>query len=202
MRIKSERPLATRAQQRGVVLFIALIVLVAMTLAGLSLMRSVGTGVLIAGNLAVKQGVTSVGDLGVEAGRKWLMDTAGADAAKLNGDVVPGYLSYAAFQIDPVNPPSSKWWEDNGTSVSTAGTPYDGHQVRYVVNRLCNVPGVSINDPSQQCVTLQTAGAGSSKGGASYGILPLKNTFQVYYRITVRVVGPKNTISYVQTVLY
>jgi Tfp pilus assembly protein PilX len=41
---------------RGAVLFIALIVLVAMTLAGIAIMRSVDTATLIAGNLAFKQG--------------------------------------------------------------------------------------------------------------------------------------------------
>ena len=47
--------------QSGVVLFIALIVLVAMSLAGVALVRSVDTNLLIAGNLAFKQGDTCVG---------------------------------------------------------------------------------------------------------------------------------------------
>jgi type IV pilus assembly protein PilX len=44
------RPMLRR--ERGAILFIALIVLVAMSLAGIALMRSVDTNVLIAGNLA------------------------------------------------------------------------------------------------------------------------------------------------------
>jgi Tfp pilus assembly protein PilX len=47
------RPVPRR--QRGAILFIALIVLVAMSLAGIALMRSVDTNVLIAGNLAFRQ---------------------------------------------------------------------------------------------------------------------------------------------------
>src|SRR5208283_5235548 len=43
------------AQQRGVVLFIALIVMVAMTLAALGLMRSVDTTAAAIGNLAFRQ---------------------------------------------------------------------------------------------------------------------------------------------------
>ena len=53
-------------RQRGVVLFISLIVLVAMTLAGVALVRSVDTTNLIAGNLAFKQGATLSGDAAIE----------------------------------------------------------------------------------------------------------------------------------------
>ena len=49
-------------------LLAALIVLVAMSLAGLALMRGVDTGTLIASNLAFKQSATAAGDLGVVAG--------------------------------------------------------------------------------------------------------------------------------------
>ena len=41
--------------QKGVVLFFALIALVAMSLAAAALVRSVDSGVLVAGNLAFKQ---------------------------------------------------------------------------------------------------------------------------------------------------
>ena len=64
------RPL--RRAQSGVVLFIALIILVAMTLAGIALMRSVDTNVLIAGNLAFRQATTLAGDWGIEEARSWL----------------------------------------------------------------------------------------------------------------------------------
>ena len=40
--------------QRGVVLFVALIVLIIMTLAGLALLRQMGVGTSIAGNVAFK----------------------------------------------------------------------------------------------------------------------------------------------------
>ena len=46
------RHASCRSGQSGVVLFIALIVLVAMTLAGIAIMRSVDTGVAISGNVA------------------------------------------------------------------------------------------------------------------------------------------------------
>src|ERR1044072_4039301 len=53
--------------QRGVVLFIALIVLVALMLASVSLVRSVDTANIIAGNLAFKQASVQAADTGIEA---------------------------------------------------------------------------------------------------------------------------------------
>lgn len=52
-------------RQRGVVLLIALIILVAMTLAGIGMMRSVDTGSVIAGNLAFKQATLLASDRGI-----------------------------------------------------------------------------------------------------------------------------------------
>jgi Tfp pilus assembly protein PilX len=54
--------------QRGVVLLIALIILVAMTLAGIGMMRSIDTGSVIAGNMAFKQATLNASDAGTNAG--------------------------------------------------------------------------------------------------------------------------------------
>ena len=51
-----------RHHQQGVVLFVALIVLIIMTLAGLALLRQMGAGTSIAGNIAFKENATSVAD--------------------------------------------------------------------------------------------------------------------------------------------
>ena len=81
-RAKNVRMRAPRNTQRGVVLFIALIVLVAMTLAGLGMMRSVDTNNLIAGNLAFKNAATSAGDAAIEAARTWIAATAYESASR------------------------------------------------------------------------------------------------------------------------
>jgi len=59
-----KRP-ALNAWQQGIVLPITLIVLVAMTLAGIALLRSIDTSSIIAGNLAFKQSATASGDAGI-----------------------------------------------------------------------------------------------------------------------------------------
>jgi hypothetical protein len=71
-----------------------------------------------------------------------------------------------------------------------------GNQVRYVIHRMCDLAG---NPASQNCVSTSLGGtAGGSKGSVNPA---LPSTSQIYYRITVRVTGPRNTVSYVQVMV-
>ena len=42
---------------------------------------------------------------------------------------------------------------------------------------------------------------GGTQGGATYGGAALPSTSQIYYRITARVTGARNTVSYVQVMV-
>jgi len=199
MLIPANGRMPRRAGQRGVVLMIALIVLVAMTLAGIALMRSVDTTTLIAGNLAFQQAATNSGDAGTEAAVTWLQNNnAGAN---LFANVYA--QGYAAARQDPVVGQS---WDAFWTSVlvpagqvATLGQDATGNTVSYAIQRLCQAVG----DPSvsgADCNQPQTTGsaASSSKGA---GVVQLLYNSAVYYRITSRIVGPRNTVSYVQTIV-
>jgi len=70
------RRITTPHSQRGVILLIALIMLVAMTLAGIGMMRSVDTGSVIAGNLAFKEATLNASDAGTNAAFSALMAVA------------------------------------------------------------------------------------------------------------------------------
>lgn len=182
--------------QRGAVLFLALIVLVVMLLVGVSMIRKAGTGGSISGNLAFKQNATSVADLGVEAARAWIS----ANPTLLNSDsTANGYFSSWSANVTP-----DTFWAGSAPSVvnvtSDDGT---GNAVSYVIHRLCQLPNVSPDDATQHCVAEPDAGAGATKGGIDYGSAPSSTpTGLPYYRITTRVVGPRNTLSYVQVVMY
>lgn len=188
---------AFQKRQRGAVLFIALIVLVAMSLAGIALIRGVDTTNLIAGNLAFRQGATHGGDWGVEQARAWLQSQA---ASALYNDVPGRY--YAAMQtgldftgVDPSKPDFD--WKNN--SYLVPGNDPLGEEVRYVIHRMCELAG---NPGSVNCVRTSTGGTASgTKGGATYGSFALPSTSQIYYRITTRVTGPRNTVSYVQVMV-
>jgi Tfp pilus assembly protein PilX len=194
---------ARRAQQ-GVVLFIALIILVAMSLAGIALMRSVDTGTVIASNLAFRQSTTYVGDLGVEAARAWLRTRT---PTQLRDDALtPGSQAYYA-KWDGGNILTGIDWGATGPSVEVTSGPHvppAGFSVRYVIHRLCQETG-NPADTDTRCVkTFGTAGGSStgSKGAATYGGYALSAPVAAIYRITVQVTGPRNSRSFVQTVLF
>jgi hypothetical protein len=193
--------LAAPRRERGVILFIALIVLVAMSLAGVALMRSVDTNVLIAGNLAFRQAATAGGDWGIEHGRAWLS----GNVALLNDDQPAGVSFYWANwqqNLDLIgNQPSVADYDWGGAN--NLGTDAVGNQVQYVIHRLCNTAGSPNN---VQCVrsTLMPGsgtGSGSSQAVQDAGGGTLPGTSSVFYRITVRITGPRNTVSFVQAVL-
>jgi type IV pilus assembly protein PilX len=196
-----------RARQQGVVLFIALIVLVAMTLAGISMMRSVSTGALIADNLAFKQSAALSADSGIEAARTWLINNSGGNTLWFPNPAVTGGSAYyanwgtpdAQFGEDPTK--SSYDW----STAASLATDNAGNTVSYVIQRLCP----SNADPSgQQCIGAASSGAGGAgassgtKGAAGYGGYALTVPASAVYRVTVQVKGPRNTVSYVQATMY
>lgn len=193
-----------RRAQQGVVLFIALIVLVAMSLAGIALMRSVDTNVLIAGNLAFRQSNTMYGDTGVEVARAWLT----ANAGSLTTDQPGGATHYwAQYQLGlnflGTDPDPTKNY--NWSQAATATSPDPAFTINYVIHRLCGGTG-NPADASAKCMQAAAGGgSGSSglgtKGVVSYGTQALPGTSTIYYRVTIRVTGPRNTLSYVQAIL-
>ena len=197
---------ALRRAQQGVVLFIALIVLVAMSLAGVALLRGVDTGTIIAGNLAFRQTSMHVGDLGIEAARAWLTAQPTAD---LYIDK-PGDSYYATWQENldllgnDISKPDYDWSAAFAIPSGSTFEPPTGYTVRYVVHRLCENSG----DPtgsSANCVKVGgTAGTAASgtKGAAAYGTYAISVPTSAMFRITVRVSGPRNAQSYVQATLY
>ena len=192
-------PLPSRA--RGAVLFIALIVLVAMTLAGIAIMRSVDTATLIAGNLAFKQGTVQSSDNGVEQAFQWLL--ANRPALSVN-NLPQGYTSGYA---NPVWSTSATW-----TNSVIVGTDAAGNTISYQIHRMCNCADTTYNGvctatgQSNQCALDNPSGTGAppppTEGESfSVGAPGYLQDPRVYYRITVRTQGPRSTVSYIQAMV-
>jgi hypothetical protein len=67
---------------------------------------------------------------------------------------------------------------------------------------MCAVAGATSGTgapANQECVTVSDPGKGGPKEA---GQVALIGTSQVYFRVTARIEGPKNTVSYVQTMVY
>lgn len=201
---------ANHLKQRGVVLFFALIALVVMSLAAVALIRSVDTSTVIAGNLAFKQAATSSGDIGVDAAITWMSATQLANAA-LNVYVDPAHtfnVTDATVGYYSNADPALNLF-DNGTWDAITGvapvTDTSGNTTRYIVQRMCRTANAVLSttnclfgnaavDSDGQNVKLPQdicSGAGCPTGG---------QTSQ--YRITARIQGPKNTISFIQAFVF
>lgn len=190
--------------QRGVVLVIALIVLVAMTLAGIALVRSADTGNVIAGNLAFKQSATQASDRGIEAAYNWLTTQSGT-AAINNTNTAAGYYS----SIPTVEPDwtSDATWANAVIAPDAAGNQVDaaGNTVSYIIHRMCTQPDTAYNGSNSgvanQCALSSTSGGGSAGSSMSVGAFQPNTPPQIYYRVTSRSSGPRNTYGVTQAMI-
>lgn len=176
--------------QKGVVLFFALIALVVMSLAAVALIRSVDTNSLIAGNLSFKQSSMLSADRGVETAMTWIA----ANAGLLNADsVANGY--YATSDV-AAHPDAKALVDANG--VVDIADDGQGNAISYVVQRMCSAPGASnVNNCLFGPLTKPVCPSESL-----FPPIPCAMQPSLIYRVTTRVVGPKNTISYIQAFVY
>jgi type IV pilus assembly protein PilX len=187
------------------VLAIALIVLVALMLASITLVRSVDTTSVIAGNLAFKQAAVQAADFGVEAAATALPNivatTSEVDVLPpANGN--PAYWYYATRRDADANGiPTTRAAGAAGaaTPINWSNVPIAitvaGNAVQVVIERLCL--GSTPVDIQAQCSYEGTAEGGTKKIG---GVV-FTNVTSVHYRVTTRVAGPRNTVSMVQAIV-
>lgn len=199
-RISAPRHGSSRTN-RGVIMMIALIALVAMTLGGIAIMRSVDTTTLIAGNLAFKQRALYATDAGVAEAMTWLI----ANKATLANDS-PGNGYYSS---QPFTWTSAADW--GGGKNIASGTDAAGNTVRYIIHRMCTCANTAYNGScggvANQCGIDNPSATASSTPPPVEGdstvvsatVFP--SSGNVYYRVTVRAQGPRNTESYIQAML-
>lgn len=192
-----------RRAQSGVVLIIMLIVLVAMTLAALSLVRSTDTTNVIAGNMSFQQAAVHSGDTGIELAATWLKNNA-AGATLDSDDPTNGYVA-GGLGVAPnltANPPQSwdNYWVNTLAARAVVAPQADvaGNTVAYVIDRMCANAGPVTGGAA--CVSSPSVAVASGSEEEA-GLKQLNSPSVVYYRITVRVDGPRNSVSYVQAVV-
>ncbi len=185
-------------RQHGVVLFLAMIVVVVMMLAGIALFRSVDMTNLIAGNLAFHQSAIHSADTGIEVAVKWLQDNN--NGTILNSDDSTNGYSAAGINASHV-PASGQSWDSYWTQTlqnrppRTLSSNSSGNTVSYVIDRLCALAGPPTG--GAKCAASPIAGLAVGNAEAA-GKFQLAGQSMIYYRITARVVGPRQTVSYVQ----
>jgi type IV pilus assembly protein PilX len=186
-------------RQRGVVLFIALIAMVVLSLAGVALIRAVDTSGSVAGNLAFREASISAVNLAIENATSALFiakkvtnlnanDTANNYYASLQAgekpNGVPAVLDGTYSQMQSVYP------------FGYATYPITKAEVRMVIERICNAagaPNIQICDELPPKVSV--AKTSMKTVGPTIPPIPL-------YRVTVRVDLPNtNTVTYAQAII-
>jgi len=186
-------PHTSARRQRGVVLLIALIVLVAMTLAGVAMVRSMDTTMGIAGNMAFKQATVQGSDIGITAAYNWL----GANSAGVT--LQTSNASNGYFATRPATEPD--WFDEaswgSAFKVNNLAPDAAGNRVRYIVHRMCTLSG-AYNATGNECALYFPTSGASSGGSMAVGSTQFEGIPQLFYRVTTRVDGPRNTISIIQ----
>ena len=190
-------PALRPARQEGVILVIALIMLVSMSLAGVALVRSVYATNIIAGNLAFQQSATNSADGGIETAISWLETNAGS-ALFLSNTA----MGYNAIREDPSTGQSwSAFWtvQQTANKVRTiTATDPSGNSISYMIQRMCAGTGDPTSGIGCSIAPTVAVSTSNSKGVLVVGLTSIT---QIYYRVTVRVSGPRSTTSYVQVMV-
>ncbi len=216
----------TASREQGLALMVALIALVAMTMAGVALVRSIDTNALIAGNLAFRQSATLSAEQGIEAAIKTLASLSVSqreqdqeskgyfstmqDAGLVDGKGIDYTGNRTASTEDNI-----RWQDQTGDAADGAVKPFcmsnldaAGNRICYTIHRQCKNPGAP-TDTNQECIFECTdLGNRSGKGGdmvsATYDHLKSPSGVDecekrlLFYKITVRAASPRGNSSYVQ----
>lgn len=228
--------------QKGLALFVALIALVTLSLAGIGFMRSVDTASILAGSMAFNRAAVAISDAGMEEGR---IQLATLDNATASGRCTLTATSASCLWMNSSDmttasgrnptggqPPSNGYFawanptfnyrtfdwgnatnSDNKTYQYLAATASNtaaqaaamtGYDVRYVIHRMCELPWSSVIATQTGDPTVSNCLTAASTGGQAQGAITVSNNQAPpaaslpLYRMTIRVTGPRNTVSYIQ----
>ena len=192
-----------RRAQSGVVLFIALIVMVALSLAGIALIRSVDTGLSVAANLGFRQASIPPTTWAVENAVAAMFEKKTiADLEKAN--LTQNYYAYR-YEVKNGLKPEDKY-----------GVPYDlqgvaspsnypstfvkevdgaGNTIRYVIERMC------LDEGPATAANCDMSPPKKSEATTAMELVKPELIRVPFYRLTVRVDGPNNTTTFAQAML-
>jgi type IV pilus assembly protein PilX len=205
--------------QQGVTLLFALMSLVVLGLAAVALTRSVDTGTLIMGNLGFKQDTVVAGGSGAEQAIAWLRANVGGNL--LDADIpASGYYASSRDKLDPTGGKTSAAdplplvnWDgscqgadsatyDNCDAVAFTGADVNGDKIQWVITRLCDSVGSASG--ANRCARPATASTSTSseRGELTPGGRISSAVGSPYFRIVVRIAGPRNTVSYTESLVH
>jgi Tfp pilus assembly protein PilX len=217
--ILPRRSRASRRSQAGVSLLFTLMALVVLAFGAVALTRTVDTGTMIMGNLGFKQDALVSASTGTEQALTWLQANLSGTTLDAN---IPG-RGYYASSIDKLDPtathtsssnklPLVNWDGDcNGAVTGTfencdvlpyTGTSVNGNRVQWVITRLCD--NVGAPSGTNLCVrpAVTSSSTANDRGELNPGGRISSGIASPYFRVIVRVEGPRSTVSYTETLVH
>jgi hypothetical protein len=202
---------------RGSGLITAFAILSLISLALLGLIRTVETNMLILGNHVYKRSTLYNTEKGIQAAIDWLSPRV--QSSYLNSDIeAEGY--YASYGSDVVFNNRRQDgaaifidWDGNLCKDTDAifclkakklsNTGSETNEIQYVIHRLCKTKGTP-DDSNNNCKrNVKNLDNSPQRGQVSYGkSIRYSNSEYLYYVITTRVKGAKNSITIVQTIVH
>ena len=193
-----------------------LIMLVIILLSSLGMMMAMRGGVSSAGNIAFRQAAVRVADVAGQDGLQWLGTTLGADSTSLNAtdtSAKPGYYSIfnqadaaCINNPDPADPsfyPQHYDFSNAACAMTHSGGAVSDYTLYYVIHRMAANAGAC---PGASCTGVMES-ASNNPGCSHDPDMPdycglSSNRLHVYYRITIKVAGPRHNSRYIQTFVY
>jgi hypothetical protein len=183
---------SNRDAQRGVVLFVAMIAIIALALAAIALDRAVATDATVSANVDARTHATLLASDAIERAVAALFET-GVIADRLVDDVQHNYFASRQAGEDSRGVPRALQTVARYPADSAVIDAGEHHELRYLIERLCLRPGAASAD---NC-TLPPPSIGSARGTPG-AIEPPRTPA---YRVTVRVDGPSGVAAFVQAML-
>jgi type IV pilus assembly protein PilX len=190
MKRQSLRMRSLPKKQGGIALIIALIILGAMLMGGIAMMRSVDSGVIISGNIALRQAAVAAADSALEQATRFVQGS-NADALRGANIVASGY--YASHQGLTRNQLLNL---DTFTNANAPTVVDNVHRLtaRYLIHRMCPLPGTD-----NGCNFYQPPAISSDPNCKDTNCMNIIPNAMVLFRVTVLVEGPRNSRGVVQT---
>lgn len=216
------------SRQRGVVLLFSLIALVVLLIAAVALMRSFNTSMFMSGNIAFKRDLQNQGERAMGTVLTSFATGALSTDAARSANSKPNNYSAVMLPTNALGVPDALVLSDSdffanwGTAandISETNEPSlanSGVKIRYIVDRISNAVGsCSALGPSACIMANVTAPRGGSASelqnpsralvaaaaaaaAAASGVKPTI-TGTAVYRLTVRVMGPRDTQAFFQS---
>ena len=210
--------------QAGIVLFFALLALAVMSIAAVALIRSVDTNALLSGNMVFRQSANTATNVALEGVTETIAKNLALANSVTNHPTMGYYANCSQFDTQPdalacdgSRLTTVAWSDANSALVPSQtdgndeirnGIDRQGNEIRYVVERMCNFSDAELNGGKATTNVTRCMMASSPSNGEKCS--QNRNNLELFkqciassdsplYRVTLRISGPKNTITYMQS---